>query len=195
MGRVQAQVRASLLKQMLAGIDSLGMDVSTRARALIPGHIIRQLDEASRIDWVPMELNVPLVEAVEKVLGTERAQAHWRRDSTRILESPLMGPVTHGVMSLLKLSPETLFGFAPKSFSLIYRGPDIVVTGDGPARLRLRYRGLPEEVAASSSWRTSCAASLEAVFLLARVKGEIVVSSFDPPRGEIELVATWQPRP
>src|SRR6185437_6112613 len=149
------QVRAAMLKQCLAGIDSVDPEQARTMRALVPSHVLAQVEEASRLDWMPIELNVAFTDAVLHVLGPELSRAHWRRESARMLESPIMRPIVQGLTSLLKTTPEKLLSFLPRSWGLIYRDVDVEVLPAGPSSRRLVFRGLPPSVAGSLSWRHS----------------------------------------
>jgi hypothetical protein len=186
-----ALVRATVLKQSLAGIEGLAADQAREARALIPPHVIEQVEHASRIDWLPMELNVAFTDAVLRVLGPEASRAHWRRESAKLVDSPIMRPVVQGLTSLLKTTPEQLLAFVPRSWGLVYRNVDVQMLPAGPTSRRMVMRALPPSVAGSASWRHSHCAAMEVIFLVGHISGTMETESFDAARGEVVVLASW----
>lgn len=118
--RQAPQMRASHLKSNLESLSDLGAAQELAVRRAVPD-VVRQVDDASRVAWLPLDLDIQLTEAVEREVGRERMK-RWGRDAiARSAESPLLRPVMVGLRAM-GLTPHTALKRAPYAWTLIYRG-------------------------------------------------------------------------
>ena len=77
-------------------------------------------DDASRVAWLPLEIDVELTAAVERVVGRDRMR-RWARDAiVRSTEGPLLRPIVAGLQAM-GLTPHNALRRAPYGWTLIYR--------------------------------------------------------------------------
>src|SRR5688572_5296602 len=100
-----AKLRASLLKGTLESIDELLPEESSRIRALLSPSVLREIESASRVEWISFELNLQVLDAALKTLGPERYRALRVHTAGKIARSPILASVLSGALHLFGASP------------------------------------------------------------------------------------------
>jgi hypothetical protein len=185
------QVRATLIKTAIDAINKLPTDEARRILAQIPQSTLREAEVRTRMEWVPLERNIEIVDATLAALGPERFREMRRRTTARVARSPIVSAVLSGALHLFGASPLALFRLMPRVYGLVSRDAGSVhVEEVGPSRLRLVYQGLPPVMTASPGWPDMITVANEAIFDLVHARGTVCAESLDRGRGHLVLSVT-----
>src|SRR5687768_11064744 len=114
------EMRASHLKSNVESLAALGAARESEIRAAVAS-VVRAVEDASRVAWLPLALDVRLTEAVAHACGLE-GMKRWSSDAiVRSADGPLLGPVIRGLHAI-GLAPATTLKRAPYAWGLVYRG-------------------------------------------------------------------------
>jgi hypothetical protein len=188
-------VRAAFTHGTLASIDQLPGDTGAQIRALVrPGSLAR-IEAASRLDWLPVEMDVELTEALAAVLGPERSAEFWRRTLLDVASTPLLRPIVEGGVRLFGHTPEDLLRWFPKLWDSIYRGCGTLKVEERRAGLaRMVVEDLAPVLGGSRAYLDGLCASFEAIFVFIRVRGEVRLEALDAEAGRAEFGFYWSTR-
>ncbi len=169
-------MRASHVHANLRSLELMGQDQAQRVRDAVDPDVLRAIESATRVAWLPVELDLELSEAVDRILGPQ-ALTDWSRlamqDSFR---GPLLGPVVDGAVRLFGLHPGRLAKVFPRGWTQIYRGcGDLKTEPSGGDSVRISHVAPPELLRVSDVFHRSVAGAFSALFDVARVRGEVSV--------------------
>lgn len=137
----QARMRASYIKDNLKAVRSFGPDVEGRLRVDL-ADAVAEIEHASRVDWLPIGIDVALTRAVRHLTGTNGVRNWSRRSFLSAVEGPMLRPIVRAVVSLFGLTPATVLRRAPMGWQQIYQNCGILVCEPvTPERMRLRVEG------------------------------------------------------
>lgn len=113
-------MRGSHLKSNVESLATLEPPLGEQVRAKV-ADVVRQIEEAVSVAWLPLELDIRLTEAVDEVAGRE-GMALWARGAiVRSTEGPLFRPMLAALVRM-GLTPHTAFRRVPYGWNLVYRG-------------------------------------------------------------------------
>jgi len=113
-------VRASHLKDDLEALAKLGAGVEAEVRARVPGALLARVADSARSEWLPIELNVTVVEAVHAVAG-EVGLRLWGRESLLLGLTSFFRPLVQTATALFDPTPAAICRFAPRAWLATYR--------------------------------------------------------------------------
>ncbi len=188
-----AEIRASQMKANLVSLSGLGPEVERDVRAALASSIVSCVEEATRVAWMPIELDIELTETVARCAGTQ-ALCDWSKDSMKkSLESPFLKPVLDAAVAIFGLRPAGLLKFFPRGWGQVYRNcGELSFSTDNRSWVELHHIGAPAEVARSTTYQRGVAASFSATFDICRVDGAFDVSLPEPDR--VVYRARWGKR-
>jgi hypothetical protein len=170
------RILAGFVQGTLAAVEGADRALGARVRARLAPATLERLARASRIAWLPIDLDVELTHAIYAELGPVRARELFRRNLSGALESPVLRSLAQGALRIFGASPERLFAWAPKVYVQLYRDAgEMRFALDAPGSARLELSALPPVVAESRSYLDGVAASIAAGFDLMGVKGEVAL--------------------
>ncbi len=180
------------MQHSLAVIERIAGAATPRVFARIGPERLAQIRAAARLDWLPVELDVALAEAVAAELGPAADRERARRSITSSIESPFLRPFLVGVQTIFGLEPAALIRQAPRVWSAVYRdaGRLDYEIGEGAERI-LIYSEIPASVVASAVYLDALAGASESLFDLCRSEGRVTVAAVDPQRRRAELRFSW----
>jgi hypothetical protein len=185
------QVRAAHLKDDLWAIGELGA-AAPRVRARLEPETVAAIEQASRIEHLPVALNVEMAEAVH----AEAREAGSRAWGTASLLHSLDGffkPLFVGLTRAIGPSPGLLFKVFPQGWAATYRGcGHFVVTQPGPGLTRLLLRDLPPELR-GTPYLTAICGTLESAFRLSKYQGKAILEPRAPDAPEASWLVEWRP--
>jgi hypothetical protein len=127
------------------------------------GPALAAVEGATRVDWLPPEVALALVFAVDEGLGRERLRALYGAAMRSSLHGHLLAPLFSGIARMFELAPERIFRSAPAGYATIWReGGVIAVESAVSGRVVLRHSQLPPLLRAPA-FLAATAASFEAV--------------------------------
>lgn len=174
------RILAGFVQGTLAAVSAQDADLGARVRERLLPATRQALERASRIAWVPIELDVEVTHAIYAELGPARARELFRRNLSGALDSAVLRSLAQGALRLFGASPERLFSWAPKVYSQLYRDSgEMRFALDEPGSARLELSALPPCVARSRSYLDGVAASIVAGFDYMGTKGEVRIERHD----------------
>jgi hypothetical protein len=184
-------VRASHLKEDLAALSSLGSDLEARVRARFATASLRAIEDATRVDWLPIELNVELAEAVFGEAGEARTRA-WARASFNLSLNAFFKPLLETALRLFDPTPHRLFGFVPRAWPAVYRNAgSAAVVEHAPEESRIVIEDLPFALM-NDAFLRAVAGTFECGLELAQVVGRVEVLPWEPEGRTTTWAATWR---
>lgn len=186
-------IRASHAKSNLSSLSRLGADAERRVRAAIRPDTLDAIEGASRVEWLPVELDVEVTEAIERALGAEACR-QWAREGLRIsMETPLLRPVVDGVVRLFGLSPEHLFRVVPRGIGQVYRSVgEMRFISRGPGEVALVWERLAAPVVPSVPFFDGTAGAFEAVFDITKRSGSVTLEEHDVDARRVTFRCCWE---
>jgi hypothetical protein len=184
-------VRASHLKEDLAALASLGADLEARVRTRVSTQTIRTIEDATRVDWLPVELNVELAEAVFSEAGEARTRA-WARASFNLSLNAFFKPLLQTILRLFDLTPHRIYGFVPRAWPAVYRNAGVASVAEHEAgESRITLQDLPRALM-NDSFLRAVAGTLESALELAKVEGRVAVLPWMAEARTATWSATWR---
>jgi hypothetical protein len=180
-------IRASQAKTNVANLMGLG-EAGRRVLAKVQLSTLDEIDRASRLDWVPIELDIELNECVDRVLG-RHALERWSHDTlSSSMAGPLLGPLVNGAIRLFGLDPRSILKLAPRAYTNLFRDCGTLTWfNDHPTKAELRLTDAPLVLVASDAYLAGIAASFEAVFTITQTKGTVSARRRGPHEVSFEI--------
>lgn len=184
-------VRAAHLKEDLEALEKVGPAFAARVRARVRPETLDAIRAASRVDFLPVALNVEVVRAVHAEGGPEGTR-RWTRASMTLATGAYLKPFLNLVSALFAPSPAALYKYVPRAWALVYRNCGRIEVEDvGPGVTRIVCAEFPPELR-SPEFAASMGGTLESIFDLCAYDGRVQV---DPTAdGSVRYVATWSRR-
>lgn len=186
-------VRASHVKEDLEALAKLGPAVEAQVRARVPGALLDQLAEAARSDWMPIDLNVKLVEAVHAVAG-EAGLRLWGRESFLISLTSFFRPLLQTITALFDPTPAAICRFAPRAWLATYRDAGTLhLLEVGEHQLKVAFVDFPEPLR-RMPFLMAFAGTFEATYVFCAYTGKVeIVPLIDGTSPG--FVVSWTRRP
>jgi hypothetical protein len=175
------EMSAEQLKENLFALLVLGNDAASRILADLPPQHLRRIEQASRADWLPIEIELTLTRAIRSEVGDEGLRQWSSAALKRSLDSSLFRPLLDTAVRLFGLSPLGLFKMVPQGWKRAFRGAgELTVQPEGPGAVLVELVGLPAELQ-DRSFVLTIGTSLYALLDACKVTGSIQV--VEPPPG------------
>ena len=184
-------MRASVIQGNLADLGRLGPLVVEEVRNTLDARVIESIERAGRIAWLPLQHDLDLAAAVDKVVGrSERVQ--WARTSMlRSLRTPLLEPLWRAAFRVFGMSPGALFRAVPPGWAAVYRNVGSVEHVPRPCAAKLIVSRLPEVLLADLGYLEGLCGTFTALLDLASVAGTVEVAHIRARQRTIEYSARW----
>jgi hypothetical protein len=183
-------MRASHIQSNLASVEILGAGEAHRVRHALGDSRVATIEQAGRMEWLPLEIDVALTDAVGEVVGMDGVRRWARTSIQQSLDGPLLGPLRDGAVRLFGLAPAKILKWAPRAWSHVYKNAGtlrFLEPEDAEARVELHHRDPPPDFRDSKAVLESVAASFAAIFDLCHVTGEAEIASVDKTRVVFQL--------
>jgi hypothetical protein len=185
-------IRAALPLQSLQVLESIAGSEHKRVLARLQPSTLARLRSVTRLEWLPIEIDVELGLAVADTLGPDVDRERARLCVLHCFDTPLLRPFLRGADMLFGLSPAGLIATIPRGWPAIYRDAGLVrYEVDGGLRRVLIYEDVPPVVIASRLYMESLAGGLESVFEFCKVDGSVSVGLVDVVARRAELYFEW----
>ena len=106
-----SSIRARHAQNNIEATEILGPEATARLRAAVAPETWRRIEEASRLEWLPVELDIEVLEVGSRVFGVENNHARVRAGLKRTIEGPLLKALLEGAANLFGIRPSSLFRF------------------------------------------------------------------------------------
>jgi hypothetical protein len=179
------------MKNLFASLDAKGqLGVLAAADPALP----HEVASASRMSWLPVELNVRTVEALAGTLGEEQGLGLLSDCVYAQLDTPLWKSFIGGAIRLLGPDPGSLGRWIPEAIGIAFRGCGRwTVESSAETELTVRVARLPGRLAAHRLWLRSFAAGISTpLFVLCGVAGNARLAEVDERTGNAAYVIGWK---
>lgn len=184
------EMRASHLKSNVESLSELGAE-SDRAIRHAVADVVRTIEEASRVAWLPLELDVRLTEAVAAACGLESTKRWSSGAIVRSADGPLLRPLIHGLQAM-GLTPATALKRAPYAWGLIYRGcGELRFEPEGEREIVLTQDDAPDAMLASRTYCEGIAGAFDGAVQIAGGRQPRSVVEIDPTLRCVRYRCRW----
>ncbi len=154
--------------------------------------LVERIDNAANSEWLPIETNLTLTDAIFRELGSEEAGTFYQNWLRRQVGTPLWSSLVATAVKLLGLDPGRLARWVPKAFDLMFRDYGIFsVERRGPSHAVLLLKEMPAELVHHLNWQRSVCGGMAALFFITRVKGTAEIESLDIDRRTMTIGLRW----
>ena len=185
--------RARHLKQLLASVARLPADQAGRIRAALAPQDVREIEDASSLEWLPAERTVELARALHDVLGEAGFHKFNRTHYAGVFREPVYAAIIQGATALFGHDPTRWMRLLPDSWTLTFRDCGAwAVERATSGTVALRLGELPLCCVSGRSWPLSVASAVSATFEVAGTEGtvELVSVSVERREARFEMRAT-----
>jgi hypothetical protein len=181
------------MKGLLASIERLPAEESSRVRALVPGALTAAVADATSIDWLPLDMNLAVTRAIHGGLGDARFYGFFRDQLVEAFSGPLLSVVLDAALRVFRADAASFAAWVGRGWPLIFRecgAWKVECAGEGMARLRIE--ALPAACAEDEIWLRSVAHSIDAFWVLARTDGSCTYSGRDLAGAAATYELSWR---
>jgi hypothetical protein len=185
-------VRASHLKEDLEAFRVLGPAGEANARARLRPETIRAVEEATRVDFLPVALKAEMAEAVFAEGGEVGARS-WAREALLLSLKGFYRPLLRVVAVVTDPTPTAILRrIFPRGWLATYRDcGEFTVEEPAPFQTRLVLRGVPAALRIHSYLAALCG-SLEAAWEVSRYTGQVRLERWGPAKDEASWLMEWR---
>ena len=187
-----ARVRAPLTKAIveLLGSQPAGVRVAVRARA---ASAISHVEAASRLDWIPLAVQLEILAALHAEVGPAGYDAFCAAHFGSTVEQPLMRSVFDGALRVFGVSPASLYRMFPKSWAMMSAECGVVeLEGDlSPKGTVLRVSELPVDERHIDLFVRGFRATFRGPLDVLRRPGDVELTSFNRASRTATYLAKW----
>jgi hypothetical protein len=162
-----------------------------RVRARLRPEVREALDGATRLDFLPAQVDLDVALAIHAEVGPDGARRVAREVLRRSLAGPVLGSLVTSASALFGLTPPDLLRWASRGWSRVCRDcGELQVVGVADEVVHLALTGMPE-LLEHPSYLSSIGGALEAFLDICRVEGEVEV---EPRPGGAHFELRWRGR-
>jgi len=187
----EPRVLASFLHGTLEVIDSMDGDLGAQVRAALKPEALEEIENAWAAGWLPLAYDVELTSAFFRLAGAERACQAMRKNMVETFRKPTLRSIIDGAVRIFGLSPDKLFGWAPRVWPLLFKDAGELRVEVREAEATVWLVGLPPGVSENGDYLLGTASAIAAVFDLVGVAGECRLA--DHGGGEARFELHWTP--
>jgi hypothetical protein len=185
-------VRAKFLQHWLTFPEQYEPRAATRLSQLVSDEKRRAIQAAHALVWLPMTLDIEVVDAVAQVVGPAHFSELARAFFLEIMLRPPLGALFELGTKLMGLSPEAFLRWWDKGWGAVYRNCG-TATGfvDDAEHGRVVYRNMPRLCLESDAFVEAVVATGRGVYALTSVEGGVRIVQRRIDDGALELEFTW----
>jgi hypothetical protein len=192
MAASEARVRAPLTKAIVEMLASQPprVQVAVREKA---ASALSTVDQASRVDWIPLGVQLEILSALHEEIGARDYDAFCTAHFASTVEQPLVKSVFEGTLRVFGLSPGAVYKMFGKSWSMISSGCGVVsiegdLSGSGTV---IHVRELPIAEPEIDLFVRGFRATFQGPIEVVKKRGNVELRSFDRAAREATYLATW----
>jgi len=157
--------------------------------------LVGEVAAAPRMTWLPIELNVRMVEAAAAAFGEARGLEILAGCVFAQFETALWKGFIGGAVRLLGTQPGSLGRWIPQAMGLVFRDcGSWSAAQSGEAELSVEVRDLPAALARHRLWLRSLAIGMTPLFTLCGAEGSSELAELDPDARRARYRLHWKPR-
>ena len=187
-----AQVSQRHLRGLLQTIDEQPESEARHLRAVLAKHGLSRVEGGTET-WLPVELLVDWVEAIDKAYDRTRLQALFHRFAFVESKASILRSFVSGALRMFGTGGRVLARRIPSGMTLMYR--DLGSTserGIGAHEDEIAIDDLPAACAASAAYVAAVAAYYQGLFDALKVSGsKISVAQHEPEKARVVYHCAW----
>lgn len=188
-------VRAKFLQLWLASFERFEPSGAAKLTQLVGEQKRRAVADLSMLSWVPIALDVEMVDAVAEVLGPVRFGEFTRAYVGEIMPRAPLGALIDLGTKMIGVSPESFLRWWDKGWNAVYRDvgkvKGFVIDG---AHGRVVYERMPRVCVESRAFVDAVVSTAYAVYTWTGRSGVVKVSELRADEGYLELALAWHAR-
>jgi hypothetical protein len=191
----EPMVRAGIPHSTWVELKRLSEQRIDQARALLGGAIVRQLEAASPMTWLPFEIEARLADTVYEMLGAASAQRFYRGKTVRGFDLPLLREATGATVRMFGVSPVSIVKMTGRVWALMSKnaGRYECIDESSEGRAIAIMRQFPIRLYGKiESWKASALGGWEGLFATFRMRVRVGVDSIEPTESRFAL--HWSPQ-
>ena len=162
------------MHSLIRGVERLEPPLQRRIFEGLSEGLLKDVQAATAVAWLPIALNVELADTIARSLGPERARPFFRDMLLAEYQSSLFRPFIEGISRLFGVGPSVFVKMAPRGWELVYRACGTLTPMDvGPGEARLVLSELPEACVRNALWLDAVRSTFYTAFDLPKIEGEI----------------------
>jgi len=188
-------MRAAHTQSLIGSVRSLNLAERAPVMDAVGPARVAEIDGATPLLWLPMELHMRLSDALRDTVGAERNRRIWRSTMDASYDRPILHGFVSAAVDLFGVTPASLFRQTSRIYSHLTQGlGDLAFEATGSTSGRVILRGFP-----ASDYRFICyveglAGCLESTISVTRAIGEVTPTDVDDTRGDVAYVVRWEAR-
>ncbi len=188
-----ALMRASQMQQNIESLKKLGPETEAKVLAALPPEVIPAMQSEMKTAWLPLDLDVELTDAIQRVLGTKGVR-DWARDAfSGSTSGPLLRPMLDGGLRIFGVKPARIFGLIPRGFDLLYKHSGTMrIESTSPTSLNVVHTSAPYEMTHSRPYLEGMAGAFDGLLEIMRFSGDVIVARCDPREGLVIYEVHWR---
>jgi hypothetical protein len=185
-------VRARHPKYVLASAAARP-DGGRALRALVDPEVLRRIEDASPLEWLPIEVDVAVARAAHGALGAGGAREFYRDLFREACRSPLLGPVLESAKRMYGAERAAYAKLIPAGWGVMLRDCGTWrIEPDGPGRVDLVLEWLPPACVDHPAWIDGVAASFSAMLEAASVRATVERILLEAGSRSAVLALLWE---
>lgn len=168
------QALAAFVQVHLATLERTSAELATRVRAGMDPAVLKEIETASRISWLPLAHHVALTEGTFRE-GSQGQGAEICR--LAVLESftqPFLSPIIRGALTVLGPSMDDFSRWTPKAWVALFRGVgELSWVPGGPGASTLLLAPAHPQILRSPDYIEGIAGAFSALFEMTRSPGTV----------------------
>nr|PZN18745.1 MAG: hypothetical protein DIU78_22310 [Pseudomonadota bacterium] len=192
MSELQARVRAPLTKAVVDLLKKQPPSVQAAVRAKA-ADAVERVELASRVDWIPLSIQLEILSALHTEVGPEGYDAFCTAHFAATVEQALVKSVFEGTIRVFGISPAALYKVFGKTWPVIASGCGVIsIEGQAaPSGTTLHVTELPMNEREIDLFVRGFRATFQGVLDVVKKQGTVVMRSFDRDAGKAVYFATW----
>lgn len=188
-------VRAKFLQLWLSSFERTNPVSLARLDQIVGEEKRRAIMELSMLSWVPIELDIEIVDAVAQVLGKPQFREFTRAYVSEIMPRAPLGALIDLGTKMIGVSPESFLRWWDKGWRAVYRdcGTARGIVSDA-THGRIIYEKLPRACVQSEAFVDAIVSTSYAVYAWTGQRGSARIATFIRDEGYLELKLEWGAR-
>ena len=189
----EARVRAPLTKAIVELLNTQPASVRAAVHAKASG-AIETVELASRVDWIPLGVQLEILAALHGEVGQKGYEAFCAAHFASTVNQPLVKSVFEGTLRVFGISPGAVLRMFPKSWAMISSGCGVVSTeGEiSESGTLLVVSELPIEEPHIDLFVKGFRATFQGIIDVLKRPGEVELTSFERAARRSTYVARWK---
>jgi hypothetical protein len=182
-----------MVQLSLDQLSTLDPDVAAAVRAQLGDEVLGRITTANRVEWIPVELQVAVNDALFAELSAEEYEAFWRRTGLASAQSSMFNRLVQGAMRLFGISPASIYKLFPRANLHVTRGLGEYIVTPTPHdnHVSLEWHTIAPALRGSKSWLASSKATMATPLDLLGFTGSVEFDAAEFEAGRVIYSIRW----